>query len=180
MIGNDIVDLRLSRKESNWKRKGWIEKIFTTIEQHYIFEADRPEIQIWKFWSMKEAAYKAHQRRFEHPPKYNPIDFNCILGGKVAIDQYIYKVFTKIADNYIYSIAKESTTNYTSQIFNDIPKIQPFLLQKIAEKYDIDSSVLTIKKNDNQIPIVYINQRPSNILLSITHHGQYSAFVVSN
>jgi phosphopantetheinyl transferase (holo-ACP synthase) len=33
VIGNDIVDLALARKESNWKRPGYLNKIFTTKEQ---------------------------------------------------------------------------------------------------------------------------------------------------
>jgi hypothetical protein len=32
VIGNDIVDLALARKESNWKRPGYLNKIFTTKE----------------------------------------------------------------------------------------------------------------------------------------------------
>ena len=36
MIGNDIVDLALAQKESNWKRKGFLDKIFTLQEQLFI------------------------------------------------------------------------------------------------------------------------------------------------
>ena len=35
MIGNDIVDLDLARKESNWKRKGFLDKIFSLQEQQF-------------------------------------------------------------------------------------------------------------------------------------------------
>jgi hypothetical protein len=33
MIGNDVVDLALAQKESNWKRKGFLNKLFTSVEQ---------------------------------------------------------------------------------------------------------------------------------------------------
>ena len=39
MIGNDIVDLALAQKESNWKRKGFLNKIFTEKEQLLILNA---------------------------------------------------------------------------------------------------------------------------------------------
>ena len=29
MIGNDVIDLQQSRQESNWQRKGFLEKLFT-------------------------------------------------------------------------------------------------------------------------------------------------------
>jgi hypothetical protein len=37
---NDIVDLALARKESNWKRPGYLNKIFTTKEQLLISSAE--------------------------------------------------------------------------------------------------------------------------------------------
>jgi hypothetical protein len=42
VIGNDIVDLALARKESNWKRPGYLNKIFTTKEQLLISSAENP------------------------------------------------------------------------------------------------------------------------------------------
>ena len=34
MIGNDIVDLDLARTQSNWQRKGFLDKIFTKKEKN--------------------------------------------------------------------------------------------------------------------------------------------------
>jgi hypothetical protein len=39
VVGNDIVDLALGRK-SNWKRPGYLNKIFTTKEQLLISSAE--------------------------------------------------------------------------------------------------------------------------------------------
>ena len=44
MIGNDVIDLAQSRKESNWQRKGFIEKLFTADEQQLIKNYDEPEV----------------------------------------------------------------------------------------------------------------------------------------
>mgnify|MGYP003583470498 CR=1 FL=1 len=43
MIGNDIVDLVLAKKESNWKRNRFLDKIFTIKEQVLIVDAENPE-----------------------------------------------------------------------------------------------------------------------------------------
>ena len=40
MIGNDVVDLKLAATESNWKRKGYLDKLFSVAEQEYIFNAE--------------------------------------------------------------------------------------------------------------------------------------------
>ncbi|MHA7057438.1 4'-phosphopantetheinyl transferase superfamily protein [Aquimarina sp. M1] len=78
MIGNDIIDLKLAAVQSNWQRKGWLNKVFTASEQQRIWYAKNPGQMVWKLWSMKEATYKAHQRCFSLSPKYNPWDFVCL------------------------------------------------------------------------------------------------------
>ena len=37
MIGNDVVDLQLAKTQSNWQRKGFLEKQFTEFEIYYVF-----------------------------------------------------------------------------------------------------------------------------------------------
>ena len=78
MIGNDIIDLSVAKLESNWQRIGFLEKQFTEKEQQLILTASNPFVLVWKFWSMKEAAYKVYaqenEMRFFAPKK-----FNCLL-----------------------------------------------------------------------------------------------------
>ena len=62
MIGNDIIDLTLAKLESNWQRKGFLEKLFTTFEQSLICNSENPEQMVWHLWSRKEAAYKIYHR----------------------------------------------------------------------------------------------------------------------
>ena len=47
MIGNDIVDLDLAQKKSNWRRKGFLNKIFTLQEQSLIHNDFNPERMVW-------------------------------------------------------------------------------------------------------------------------------------
>ena len=61
-MGNDIVDLVLAKRESNWKRKGYLDKLFTDLEQNYIYNAKNQDTMVWILWSLKESTYKAYQR----------------------------------------------------------------------------------------------------------------------
>ena len=74
MIGNDIIDLSLAKAQSNWQRKGFLEKQFSANEQRFILAATNSFILVWRFWSMKEAAYKCYtqqyQKRFFAPQKF--------------------------------------------------------------------------------------------------------------
>lgn len=62
MIGNDVVDLKLAATESNWKRTGYLDKIFTVAEQKFIFSAENETEMVWVLWSIKESVYKAFLR----------------------------------------------------------------------------------------------------------------------
>jgi phosphopantetheinyl transferase (holo-ACP synthase) len=61
VIGNDIVDLALARKESNWKRPGYLNKIFTTKEQ-LLISSEKIRYHGMEFMESEEAAYKIYNR----------------------------------------------------------------------------------------------------------------------
>ena len=65
MIGNDIVDLTLAKTQSNWRRNRFLEKQFTDFEIERIVKSQHPFMQVWLFWSMKEAAYKIHVQQYQ-------------------------------------------------------------------------------------------------------------------
>jgi len=73
MIGNDLVDLQLAQKESNWKRPRFLQKIFTWEEQNFIAATTNKDTAVWLLWSRKESAYKLVARmkkcRFFAPKK---------------------------------------------------------------------------------------------------------------
>ncbi|WP_074406171.1 MULTISPECIES: 4'-phosphopantetheinyl transferase family protein [Aquimarina] len=179
MIGNDIVDLQLAKAQSNWQRRGWLQKIFTIQEQQYIFASEKIELQLWQFWSMKEAAYKAHQRRFNLSRRYNPQNFECTPNREVYVGNYSYKTRTETQNEYVYSIAMVSDVGYHSSVYDKAMNIRSKLKETISKKLNIDSSLIYFTKDSRGIPIVNINQTTMQLPISITHHGKYSAFVVS-
>ena len=117
MIGNDIVDLALARKESNWKRKGYLDKIFTSQEQFLIINSDNPEIMVWNLWSRKEAAYKIFNRQ-TGIRAFNPIQFeNFEIEkniGSVHAFNVVYFTKTEITTEYIHSVCVTNKADFNT------------------------------------------------------------------
>ncbi len=161
MIGNDIVDLDLAEKESNWKRKGFMDKIFTTQEQSLIKSFVNQEIIIWNLWSRKEAVYKIYNRQ-SGIRKYNPIQFECfdlnLEIGKVVFENQVFYTKTEISSEYIYTIAVSDIGNFN--------KIQT-----------LDDT--TIIQKQNGIPF-YINVNQIINPISKTHHGRFERIISIN
>lgn len=159
MIGNDIVDLDLARKESNWKRKGFLEKIFSFQEQVLIHNDSNPELMVWNLWSRKEAAYKIYNRHTKikgYFPWLLQCDYTNQNSGTVAIDGFVYYTQTEIADTYIYTIAVSEVT-----LFDKIKSVET--LENI--------------KKDNNIPYIIDVSKNTILPVSITHHGQFQKII---
>ncbi|MCK8520060.1 4'-phosphopantetheinyl transferase superfamily protein [Aquimarina sp. D1M17] len=176
MIGNDIVDLKLAQKQSNWQRKGWLQKIFTLREQEQIQLAKQPELEVWKLWSRKEAAYKVHQRRFNLQPKYNPKSLECV-DHLVQIDDSVYNCETQLTDDWVYSIATSSSKNPISKVF-DHNRVRDELKLWFSDFLSIPESSCSIVKNLNRIPLLRTENGSEFSNFSITHHGDFSAFSI--
>jgi phosphopantetheinyl transferase (holo-ACP synthase) len=163
MIGNDIVDLALAQKESNWKRKGFLDKIFTSNEQLLILNAGNPTIMVWNLWSRKEAAYKIYNRQTQIRG-YFPLQLECfdleiideIIFGKVVIKDLVYLTKTVITNQFINTIAVEN-----SQDFDKITTLE---------------NRKNIKKN-NGIPSYFENKSSAPKPISISHHGRFEQII---
>lgn len=158
MIGNDIIDLALAEKESNWQRKGFLHKLFTAQEQSLIKSSINQEITIWNLWSRKEAAYKIYNRQ-TGIRKYNPIQFECfdldIEIGKVVAENQVFYTKTEISSEYIYTIAATSIENLNK-------------IQTVANT--------TIIQKAKGIPW-YINENQILNPISKTHHGRFERII---
>jgi hypothetical protein len=108
-IGNDIVDLNFAQTESNWQRKGFLEKQFTHKEQDEILNSEHPFLKVWLFWSMKEAAYKCYTQRVEKR-FFAPQKFECSLFSKeeglVIYEDTKFYTTTVCNTFYIHTIAE--------------------------------------------------------------------------
>ena len=114
MIGNDLVDLRAAARESQWKRKGYLQKLFSGAEQADILASNHPDEYIWTLWSMKESVYKIHSRKTGErkfaPAKIISLDLQVDereIIGVVETEERRYFTKTLVRKNYVYSIAAE-------------------------------------------------------------------------
>lgn len=163
MIGNDIVDLALAQKESNWKRKGFLGKIFTPSEQLLILNAENPTIMVWNLWTRKEAAYKIYNRQTQIRG-YFPIQLECFdletidgtIFGKVIIKDLVYFTKTVITSQFINSIAVENLQH--------LDQIRTLENRTNIQK---NNGLPSYFEKDNSVP------RP----LSISHHGRFEQII---
>lgn len=163
MIGNDVVDIIQSRKEGNWQREGFIQKIFTHKEKLLITQATEPEIMVWLLWSMKEAAYKIYNRQTKIR-EYIPKKLQCTLLsqnhdyilGQVLCLENIYYTKTILNKDEIYTIAVSNLHD-----FDQVVEI---------EKKDIT-------KDKHGIPYL-----KSDIFqdVSVSNHGRFEKVVTLN
>jgi phosphopantetheinyl transferase (holo-ACP synthase) len=180
MIGNDIVDLQLAKIESNWQRKGFLEKQFTQKEQKEILTSEKPFLKVWLFWSMKEAAYKCytqkHQKRFFAPQK-----FECSLVsedlGTVSFATAKFYTTTFLNTFYTYTIAEENKEGLS--VFSSIGSPQTIdkdLKLKLAEKTGVSHQEIEQRKSFVGAPSYYHKEKLLTSSCSISHHGNYGAF----
>ncbi|MDQ0637632.1 phosphopantetheinyl transferase (holo-ACP synthase) [Pedobacter sp. W3I1] len=153
MLGNDIVDLDLAKIQSNWKRKNYLDKIFTAEEQLLITSAKKPDEMVWLLWSMKESAYKIHNRK-TGIRNFAPKSLNCTIHsdsdqihGAVTIDENTYFTKSDIQVAYLHTIA--------SPVYSKLEEIK----------------VAIYESPDH--PCDYKRTQPG----CVSHHGRYLALV---
>ncbi len=162
MIGNDVIDLKLAREESNWKRKGFLDKLFTKNEQKLIFLAENPEIMVWNLWSRKEAVYKIYHRQTKIrafiPKELECSEVDILLikkHGIVTINCCDYYTETELNSDYIHTSA--------------VTKMEDF--EKIT-----GVTVKDISKDQYGIP----NHSSTKNPVSISHHGRFERKIQLN
>ncbi len=166
MIGNDVVDLELAQRESNWKRKGFLNKLFTDTEQVLIHESEFPEKMVWNLWSRKEAAYKIVNRQ-TRIRLFNPIQLECVA--------------THQNNNFDYG-----TVRFHNQLLYTKTAITSELVytEAVLQLSDFES-IITITKpqniqKTNGIPFYFDEEQLVLKPLSITHHGRFTKIITFN
>jgi len=183
VIGNDIVDLKLASTQSNWRRKGFLQKLFTAEEQKFILNAVDSEFNVWLLWSMKEAVYKLVQRKYKLNRFFDPKQFGCKvlqLYNEEARGAVFFKneVFETTS---IYSSAKIHTyaANTEFTLVSESENTRFRFLAKISEQLEIPLESLNISKNKQGIPFLTYGGDNLQIPFSLSHHGRYSAYAFS-
>lgn len=154
MIGNDIVDLAIAAVESNWQRRGFLDKIFTVAERFLIHSAKDAELMVWLMWTMKESAYKAATDQSKIK-SFAPFAFSCnnlIWHNHSAVGNVIYQ-------GEIYFCQSTLTQRYIHTIAATSPALLSGAKLNIAQYDESDRSY-----------------RASNPV-SVSHHGAFLALI---
>ena len=179
-IGNDIVDLNLAKTQSNWQRKGFLEKQFTQKEQDEILSSENPFLKVWLFWSMKEAAYKCYTQKFE-ARFFAPQKFECSLifkeAGTVVFEGVTFYTTSFFSEFYIYTIARE--TEKETAVFSEIGlpnSLNSDLKIKLAAETGVSVEGIEKRKTTIGAPLFYYQEELLTTSCSISHHGNYGAY----
>lgn len=156
MTGNDIVDLNQARKESNWQRKGYLEKLFTHSERFLIHTAENPEMMVWLFWSMKEAAYKIGSKETTIR-SFAPAAISCsnlvlhqkTASGNVTFEGKNYFTESSILESYIHTLAVTEQT-----LLREVSiRISPYNVADTAYK---SSKPVCVSHHGNYLALIYL------------------------
>lgn len=190
MIGNDIVDLKLAKMQSNWRRKGFLEKVFSLNEQAMIFDAAEPDVIVWALWSMKESAYKAGLR-VQKKIKINPKDFDCLMlndhKGIVKYGEEVYHTISEIKQDFVHTQACSKT--FDARLFSKVLKsdqncwdsnqLYPIIISRVAVHKGCGKRDVVIRKNAQGIPELYMMGKKMPVLCSLSHHGRFGSYLIS-
>ena len=180
-IGNDIVDLKLAKTQSNWQRNGFLEKQFTFKEQTEIHNAKNPFLKVWLFWSMKEAAYKCYTQEVEKR-FFAPLKFNCSTISKdtgfVDFEGLVFYTTSTTTANYVHTIANNKQKEVVFFTGIEAPlNINIALIKRLSMATDVSQNLIKKKKTEIGAPLFYNGNKRLTKSCSISHHGDYAAFV---
>lgn len=160
MIGNDVIDLTLANQESNWKRKGFLQKLFTASEQQRILKAINPFQMVWILWSIKESVYKANLRmdykRGFYPVKIRVksiIYLNSEYHSVIVLNNHTFFAKTEANNHFIHTIAAHSEVGVKNIVL-------------------LDNAIL-YTKNTNGLPFQLHSQKE----VSVSQHGKYKQII---
>lgn len=154
MIGNDVIDLKLAKQESNPFRKGYLDKTCTIREQDHIRNHPNPEFAFWVLWSRKEAVYKILRQQGKLRGYYPVrIENVCPERGWVVFENIMYYTKTICNGDSLHTIA------LTTSDFDNV--------------IGWDTSFPLWKKGD----IPFMKQGSTWLSVSKSHHGRFQKIV---
>lgn len=171
MIGNDIVDLSTAAVESNWRRRGYLEKLFNEEERRLILTDSNPDTMVWLLWSMKESAYKCMYRQTRER-LFNPLGYRCSIVsanvkermGTVHYRNRSFQTLSILTRDYVHSScsAVESLLSQADVYISESPS----LLRE-----------LNYRKDRYGIPFFINATTEEASYLSISHHGRFCSYI---
>lgn len=193
MIGNDIIDWDEILIRPKAKQIEYVNRVLCK-EEMAVFESSRtPELLLWSFWALKEAAYKAWYKnnhiRFFAPKKYYCRLTDNNKNQTVVVSTPFGLCFGKlyIKHNFIHAVVSTSAHElehisiHTIPLSNKNPKIQSSEIRTFVTKYIENTYNKFVASVCLSNPKGYLEVFSKNsdvfIDVSISHHGHYGGIV---
>lgn len=181
MAGNDLVDLQQAARDSDWQRKGYLQKIFLPAEEQLIVTADDPQSMLWLLWTMKEASYKV-MNRISGIRSYAPRSYVCSglvskgpeTTASVTFNGYHLFIKTERSKEMIHSAAALSEKELEQLSVHYLDNSPGYM-----SAFNESCPEYILSKTPAGLPVIM--HLPSSQLLeaSVSHHGRYAAIVHS-
>jgi phosphopantetheinyl transferase len=193
LAGNDIVALNEPDNLSAPYRPRFLEKLFTPDEQAWIRQQADIGIASWCLWACKESAYKLG-RKLGDPRSYSPKNIRVTPQGNMPAtelkclvhhNQRILPVTCYINPEFVHAIAALDMahgdtiqTVFRAGNPDDVSiSIRKAIISSISNRYGIAPAEIRIIQRSDKIPQLYAGNLPLPIDLSISHDGNWGAFV---
>lgn len=181
MIGNDLVDLAQAAGESNWKRRGYLDKICHTREQRLIFGDQQPDRMLWLIWTMKEAVYKIVSRKAQLR-EYRPLAFTCSpmvinahgATGTVSYGNDTYFIRSSTNNDRIHTLAAAVEEQMDRVQFCYLSNTKVYR-QQFNETYPD----FHLRKHPSGLPELIHTATGNSHAVSLSHHGRFLAIAYS-
>ena len=195
MIGNDIVDLHYAAQYHNWRRPGYLNKVFTGEERARIENSTTPDLLVWTLWSVKESAYKLGAQRGaerKYAPKQLVTEYLRRQADGAVVYSVCYegnrcRVLVEQNAEYVHSVALPWKTNredlrigLVDLPFDDLDQQRSNLRQALYHDYVVRTGTasgnFSVQKGAQAVPSLFYNSQRLNLPLSLSHHGRFGAF----
>ncbi len=194
-IGNDIIDL----DEASKHRPQYYERLKRSsfAEDEWLFP-DLPDgnIGLWLLWSLKEATYKSLVQADWDGRRFYPNDFRVTslkrntndFIAEIVFKNRVVRTTTSIQKQFLHTVTQPENDLRTRSTYFECPgddyerqsgEVRNQAIGALADSLDLDPDLISIKKNEDQVPQFYVNGvYLSSVDLSLSHHGRYGAYAM--
>jgi 4'-phosphopantetheinyl transferase EntD len=182
-IGDDVVDLG----DTAGRHPRFDARVFTPAERALLDAAPEGERVRWLLWAAKESAYKA-ARKADASIVFSPPRFVVRLGraGRADVEHGARRFAIDLAASatHVHAVARGASgpmmvvcrgVAARQAGMDESLAVRRLAIEKLGRLLGVGPGALAIRRAQ-RIPVLWIDGRPSEIELSLSHHGRFVSF----